>query len=170
LGWAHQQVAGFLALWVIGYGVVQALAPLLTGTRSGGSPDGRHVVGWAALLAILPALLAWQLQESVVAPIGTGPLVVAGLLLFGAVFAVNSSLHSYLIISYAQRDAVSLDVGFYYMANAMGRLLGTVLSGWLYQDYGLVTCLWVSAGFVLLAAVLSSGLPRYSDNAAQSVR
>jgi predicted MFS family arabinose efflux permease len=76
------------------------------------------------------------------------------------VFAVNSSLHSYLIVSFADKDAVSLDVGFYYMANAMGRLIGTVLSGWVYQNYGLEACLWISCGFVILAALLSLGLPK----------
>jgi len=73
---------------------------------------------------------------------------------------VNSSLHSYLIVSYAKEDGVSLDVGFYYMSNALGRLMGTLLSGWLYQQYGLATCLWWSSLFVLLAALCSLGLPR----------
>ena len=71
-------------------------------------------------------------------------MIVLGLLSFGVLFAVNSSLHSYLIVSYAQEDGVSLDVGFYYMSNAMGRLLGTVLSGWVYQQWGLAACLWIS--------------------------
>ena len=84
-----------------------------------------------------------------------------GLLVFGVLFAINSSLHSYLIVSYADEDGVSLDVGFYYMANAMGRLIGTLLSGWLFQAYGLAICLLVSSGFVLLAAMLSAGLPRH---------
>ena len=78
---------------------------------------------------------------------------------FGALFAINSALHSFLIISHARHDGVSLDVGFYYMANAMGRLLGTVLSGWIFQAYGLAACLWVSSAFVALAAALSLLLP-----------
>jgi len=82
------------------------------------------------------------------------------LLVFGALFAVNSSLHSFLIVSYATADGVSLDVGFYYMANAMGRLVGTVLSGWIFQAWGLEACLWISTVFVALAALLSMGLPR----------
>jgi len=85
-----------------------------------------------------------------------------GLLVFGVIFAINSSLHSYLIVSYANADGVSLDVGFYYMANALGRLIGTVLSGWVFQTYGLVACLWVSAGFVALAALISLALPKQS--------
>jgi predicted MFS family arabinose efflux permease len=75
---------------------------------------------------------------------------------------VNSSLHSYLIVSYAKEDGVSLDVGFYYMSNAMGRLIGTLLSGWVFQAYGLQACLWVSSLFVLLAAIISLRLPRHT--------
>jgi len=91
-------------------------------------------------------------------------VVIIGLLLFGAVFAINSSLHSYLIVSYAGRDGVSLDVGFYYMANALGRLAGTVLSGWVFQVAGqgvagLAACLWISAGMLLATVIISLGLP-----------
>ena len=82
-----------------------------------------------------------------------------GLLAFGMLFAINSSVHSYLIVSHASRDGVSLDVGFYYMANALGRLLGTVLSGWLFQRFGLEMCLWVSALFVALSALIVIKLP-----------
>ena len=89
-------------------------------------------------------------------------MLLGGLLLFGVLFAVNSSLHSYLIVSYAKEDGVSLDVGFYYMSNALGRLLGTLLSGWVYQDYGLQACLWISSIFVALAALISLGLPRHA--------
>jgi len=81
--------------------------------------------------------------------------------MFGVLFAVNSSLHSYLIVSYADADGVSLDVGFYYMANALGRLLGTVLSGWVYQIAGIEACLAISAVLVALASISSIGLPRH---------
>ncbi len=77
-----------------------------------------------------------------------------------AVFALNSAIHSYLIVSYASADGVSLDVGFYYMANAAGRLLGTACSGWIYQAYGIDVCLAVSAGFLLIVVLLSARLPR----------
>ena len=93
-------------------------------------------------------------------------MLVIGLMLFGALFAVNSSLHSYLILSYAKEDGVSMDVGFYYMANAMGRLLGTVLSGWVYQAYGLPACLWVSCAFLLATACISVALPRHNTPSA----
>lgn len=87
-------------------------------------------------------------------------VIVIGLLIFGGIFAVNSSLHSYLIVSYAKGDGVSMDVGFYYMANAMGRLVGTILSGWVFQVAGFAACLWVSFGFLLLAALISIKLPK----------
>ncbi|MFO6425218.1 organoarsenical effux MFS transporter ArsJ [Motilimonas sp. KMU-193] len=158
-GWSHSQVGGFLALWIIGYGVVQGFAPYLTGKRRGVVPNGRSAVYWALLLTSVTALIAlsieYQWQVEVV--------LIAGLLLFGAVFAVNSSLHSYLIVSYAKQDGASLDVGFYYMANAMGRLIGTVLSGWVFQSYGLAMCLWVSAAMLLLTSAISIMLPKVRD-------
>jgi predicted MFS family arabinose efflux permease len=160
LGWNHAQTGGFLALWIIGYGAVQALAPRIT-SRTGSVPDGRSATLWAASLALLPAAIAVGLGA------GADPatILISGLLLFGVLFAVNSSLHSYLIVSYASRDGVSLDIGFYYMANAMGRLLGTVLSGWVFQAAGqgtpgLAACLWISAAMLAAAVIISRGLPR----------
>ena len=89
-----------------------------------------------------------------------GLVVVVGLIIFGAIFAVNSAVHSYLIVSYAEADGVSLDVGFYYMSNAAGRLLGTVCSGWIYQVWGFEVCLLASAALVALATVVSMALPK----------
>lgn len=157
--WDHWTVGGFLALWIIAYGFIQGFAPKLTGSQSGRVPDGGDALKWALALAVFPALIAvafefdWYTQQ----------VLIIGLLAFGALFAINSSLHSYLIVSYAGEDGVSLDVGFYYMANAMGRLIGTVLSGWLYQEYGLALCLWVSTAFILLTAVISLGLPKHKQ-------
>lgn len=163
-GWDFWQVGGFLALWVIGYGLVQSLAPAITGKKRGQVPDGRAAFAWALLLAGLPAGIASGLDS------GISPQVVllGGLLVFGALFAVNSSLHSYLIVSYATADGVSLDVGFYYMSNALGRLLGTLLSGWVYQRYGLEACLWISSAFVLFAALISMRLPHHSREDARA--
>jgi MFS family permease len=162
--WDHWWVGGFMACWVIGYGIVQSIAPSITsrvadtnrGADTKANTPAKLAFFWASLLAILPALIALALHFEFY--IQTSLIV--GLLIFGAVFAVNSSLHSYLIVSFADKDAVSLDVGFYYMANAMGRLIGTVLSGWVYQNYGLEACLWISCGFVILAALLSLGLEK----------
>lgn len=135
-GWDFSTVGGFLAAWVIGYGIVQSLAPNITGKKRGQVPDGRAAFLWALALAGLPAAMALGLSQQAV--------LLGGLVVFGALFAVNSSLHSYLIVSYAKEDGVSLDVGFYYMSNAIGRLAGTLLSGWVYQGYGLAACLWIS--------------------------
>jgi len=161
LGWDFWKVGGFLATWVIGYGIVQSLAPHITGKKRGHVPDGRTAFFWALALAGLPAAIALGLDS--------GPahgVLLGGLMVFGVLFAVNSSLHSYLIVSYAKEDGVSLDVGFYYMSNAIGRLIGTLLSGWVYQVYGLGACLWISSIFVVLAAVASAGLARHVDSVA----
>ncbi len=155
-GWSHWAVGSFLALWVIGYGFVQGIAPTLTGKSKGRLPDGKAASVWALALAIVPAVIAALLVVDLFPQVS----LLAGLLIFGSLFAVNSSLHSYLIVSYADSEAVSLDVGFYYMANALGRLIGTVLSGWLYQSFGLVACLLVSTLFIVLAALLSLKLPK----------
>ena len=156
LGWTFTQVGGFLALWVIGYGIVQASAPrLVRRSHHGAGPGGGTARLWAFVLALFPAGIALALH------LGWNPAVVlvAGLILFGAVFAINSAVHSYLILAYSEFDKVSMNVGFYYMANAGGRLTGTVLSGWAYQVSGLEGCLWWSTAFVLAAALLSFGLP-----------
>lgn len=166
LGWDHWSVGGFLALWVIGYGFVQGFAPLLTGKAKGKVPDGSTAVIWALALSTTPALIAVAMHvdfTTLVLPLTLNitHIIVGGLLVFGALFAINSSLHSYLIVSYANADSVSLDVGFYYMANALGRLMGTVLSGGIFQRYGLEACLAISSGFVLAAAVVSLALPKH---------
>ncbi|WP_413285575.1 organoarsenical effux MFS transporter ArsJ [Vibrio sp. MA40-2] len=155
-GWDHLWVGGFLALWVIAYGVVQALAPKITGKAQGKVPDGSAAVVWVGLLTVITGIVAYGVQ------IEWRPelVIIVGLLAFGAVFAVNSSLHSYLIVSYAKGDGVSLDVGFYYMANAMGRLIGTILSGWVFQVAGLSACLWVSFVFLALTTFISIYLPK----------
>ena len=158
-GWSFWKVGGFLAAWVIGYGIVQSFAPNITGKKRGHVPDGRTAFLWALALAGLPAAIALGLNTG----LSQQAVLLGGLMLFGALFAVNSSLHSYLIVAYAKEDGVSLDVGFYYMSNAMGRLMGTVLSGWVYQMYGLGACLWISSAFVSLAALVSIALPRHAE-------
>ncbi|EIC21781.1 organoarsenical effux MFS transporter ArsJ [Thiorhodovibrio frisius] len=192
LGWSSTQVGAFLALWVIGYGFVQAGAPVLLrgravtdaeGRVSRAGPGGASARGWALVLALIPAAMALamihgpdkfpKLAESFAARSGLdlswlatlttgqlqGDILIVGLVLFGIVFAINSALHSYLILAYSDFQKVSMNVGFYYMANAGGRLIGTVLSGLIYQTQGLTGCLWWSAGFVLAAFALSLPLP-----------
>ncbi len=150
LGWSFWQVGSFLAVWVIGYGAVQAAAP-----RYVRDPDGRTATRLAFALALLPAGIAGVLSTGADA----GVVLVAGLIVFGVMFALNSAVHSYLILVYAEGDKVAMNVGFYYMANAAGRLAGTILSGALYQWQGLQACLWASAAFVLVAGLLSRSLP-----------
>ena len=159
-GWDHWAVGGFLALWIIGYGIIQGFAPSIT-RQDRGVPDGRAAFNWALLLSGIPLGIGLFLYFSPVVLLG-------GLLLFGVVFAINSSLHSYLIVHYADADGVSMDVGFYYMANAMGRLMGTVLSGYLYQVYGLAACLFVSFALVAGAAAFSLLLPASGASAENS--
>ncbi|MFL2523314.1 MAG: organoarsenical effux MFS transporter ArsJ [Candidatus Azotimanducaceae bacterium] len=158
LGWSSVSVGTFLALWIIGYGFIQAMAPSITPRLDGRVPDGRTALLWGLTLALVPLGIAACLQ------LGFDPaaVVVIGLALFALVFAMNSAVHSFLVVSYADADGVSLDVGFYYMANAAGRLLGTVCSGWMYQSYGLVACLGLSAVLIVLVALVSSKLPRHS--------
>jgi predicted MFS family arabinose efflux permease len=152
LGWSHESVGVFFATWIIGYGAIQSQAQRIIGL----TPTGKAAVIWCAILTVLTLLLTaavysdYQLQIT----------IVVGLLIFGAVFAINSSLHSYLIVHYANSDRVSMDVGFYYMANAMGRLLGTVLSGVLYQQSGFIACLAASAAFLFLSTIFSLKLDR----------
>ena len=111
---------------------------------------------WLIPLMLVPVLIGLGVEHST----SLNLIIIAGLLIFGAVFAVNSSLHSYLIVSYAKADGVSLDVGFYYMANAMGRLIGTVLSGWVFQAYGLTMCLYISSVLLITAMIVSLWLPK----------
>ncbi|GLP99684.1 MFS transporter [Methylophaga thalassica] len=156
-GWDHWYVGGFLALWVIGYGAVQGFTPRLTTRSKHRLPDGKDALFWALALSLIPVMIAVALSYNWHKEL----VLIVGLMIFGVLFAINSALHSYLIVSYAGEDGVSLDVGFYYMANAMGRLIGTVLSGWLYQSYGLGFCLWVSALFIVITAVISLYLPKH---------
>jgi predicted MFS family arabinose efflux permease len=161
-GWRFLEVGGFLAAWTIAYGAIQAVAPSFV-TRS---PDGltREVPAarlWAALLVAVPVVLALAMA----APGLWRPdiVLVAGLALFGFPFAVNSSLHSYLILAYAGSEKAAEDVGFYYAANAAGRLLGIILSGLLYQADGIIACLVGSAIMLGICWLVTFLLPSLRD-------
>ncbi|MGB3493728.1 MAG: organoarsenical effux MFS transporter ArsJ [Elainellaceae cyanobacterium] len=156
LNWTFEQVGGFLAIWVIGYGVVQSLAPtLLKRFGSGKPPQASTIRFWTGFLIAIPVAIAIALQTGR----SPGATIIIGLMAFGVVFAFNSAVHSYLVLAYTADDQVALNVGFYYMANSGGRLAGTVLSGLIFQLYGLVGCLWISAIFVLLAELITLKLP-----------
>lgn len=156
LGLSFTQVGGFLALWVIGYGVVQAAVPSLLrlfGSRE--AVNGAVARNWAFALLLLPLAILAALKLHL-PPFAS---ITVGLAVFAVVFAVNSAVHSYLVLAYSDADTVSVDVGFYYMANAGGRLLGTLLSGLLYEYGGFTSSLAGSAVMILISAISSFKLP-----------
>jgi predicted MFS family arabinose efflux permease len=157
-GWSFVQVGGFLAAWTIAYGVVQAAAPRIVSRSADGlSLEVPAARVWTLLLAAIPVILAIALQFAQL--LRPDLIVAVGLALFGIAFAVNSSLHSYLILAYAGSEKAAEDVGFYYAANAGGRLIGTLLSGLLYQMGGMTGCLAGSAAMLLLCWLLALMLP-----------
>lgn len=156
LGWPSGRIGAFLAAWLIGYGVVQSSAPrLLRRSTAGADAEIGAARTWSFVLGIVSIAMAVGVALDVAVTL----VVVGGLIVFGVVFAINSSLHSYLILAYSQGDDVSLDVGFYYSANAAGRLVGTLLSGVLYLWGGLDAALWGSATFVVVTWMLTLRLP-----------
>ncbi len=157
LQWDFEQIGSFFALWIIGYGILQALAPsLLKTNKQALSPDGKTTQGLALLLMILPVAMALALYQQ----FDPAYVIIIGLSLFAVIFALNSAVHSYLIVEWSDHDKIAMNVGFYYMANAGGRLAGTILSGLVYQQYSLVGCLISSSLFVAAAALISAKLPQ----------
>ncbi len=157
LHWSFWQVGAFCAAWFIGYGFVQAMVPEIlrqAGARQGVTGDTARL--WVFALVAIPLFLALALQ------VGANPAatLMIGLAVFMVVFAINSAVHSYLILAYSGDDEVAVNVGFYYMANAGGRLLGTLLSGLVFEFYGFVGCLLASGILLVAAGVLSFKLPR----------
>jgi MFS family permease len=165
LGWPFWQAGAFMAVWIIGYGFVQAITPALklkSRNHPRSEPDASTAFRLAVVLAVVPIAIALSLRHG----LDPAMTVTGGLVLFGVAFALNSAVHSYLILAFTGDDRASMNVGFYYMANAGGRLAGTILSGWLYQigaalgaTAGIEWCLWASAAFIILAALLTYFLP-----------
>ena len=161
LGWNFWEIGGFLGLRVIGYGFVQGGAPSLRRLWGQSTTPGASAVQfWSAVLSAIPALIAIALWRNS----DPGLAITAGLAAFGVVFAMNSSIHSYMVLAYTDAESVSLNVGFYYMANATGRLVGTLLSGAVFMlgrtaSGGMQACLWVSSLMVLLSWLSSLKLP-----------
>lgn len=147
--WSHNQVGAFLAGWIIIYGVVQALAPQISGRSKKQAPTALLMSNWAWALTFLTFIMLSALLF-----FKTAYVVPIGLIFFSVVFAMNSALHSYGIVAIAKQDGVSLDVGFYYMANALGRLIGTILSGVVFQFYGIEACLAFAVVLSAMAAIL----------------
>lgn len=155
LNWHHTHVGTLMAAWVILYGFVQSFTPKILGFKSiKHAPSGKTATKAAA--ALLAAPLAMIIAAMFNLPMAL--IVIVGLLSFAIVFAINSAIHSYLILAYATNDNVSLDVGFYYMSNAAGRLIGTLLSGLIYQEFGFIACIWGSALMIACCTAISSFL------------
>jgi len=154
--WNFSEVGGFMAVWVMLYGGVQSMAPALLKKRNQGkAPSGKMARDLTLALFLCMAVIAGLFYIG----IALEWVVVIGLYLFGALFALNSSVHSFLVLDYADDDKAAVNVGFYYMANAGGRLLGTLLSGLLFQVGGVGVCLVGSAAFLLISTLISRQLP-----------
>ncbi len=161
-GWTFTMVGGFMALWTIFYGLIQAAAPAIVKRSADGlSAEVPAARLWSALLAATPALIIAALASNL--PVSPDIVLVGGLCIFGAAFAVNSSIHSYLILAYAGSEKAAEDVGFYYAANAAGRFGGTLLSGLLYQWGGLNACLGGSAIMLAVCFLVTLLLPIRSN-------
>jgi MFS family permease len=152
VGWTFTEVGGFMAAWVIGYGLVQAAAPAMVKRSADGLTSEKRAAQFGAfVLAAIPVGIVLAIQSG----LDPAMAVVGGLALFGIAFAVNSSVHSYLILTFTDSDKVALNVGFYYMANAGGRLVGSLLSGLSYQLWGLSGCLLTASALLAIAGLIT---------------
>jgi len=165
LDWSHEGVGAFMALWIIGYGIVQSSAPRLLTLRGGAMDEVAATRTWGLVLSVVSLGIA----VGVAFDIARTTVIVGGLVIFGVVFAMNSSLHSFLVLAYSDDDEVALDVGFYYSANAVGRLVGTLASGLLYLWGGLAAALWGSVVFVVMTWLLARRLAPLPDHVSVSL-
>ncbi|HZX84928.1 MAG TPA: MFS transporter, partial [Reyranella sp.] len=162
-GWTFTMVGAFLALWTIGYGLVQAAAPAVVSRSADGlSREVPAARWWSLALALVPVLITVVLALN---PPNPTAVVVVGLAIFGIAFAVNSSVHSYLVLAYAGSEKAAEDVGFYYAANAAGRFIGILASGFLYQFGGIYACLIGSAVMLFICWFVTLALPTRTDSA-----
>jgi predicted MFS family arabinose efflux permease len=159
LGWSYAAVAFFLAMWIVGYGFAQSVV-----SRFFRGEELSVSMGSAAVAFLTATLIVFPLSIVVLTELGFDPgwVLVFGLMGYGVYFAINSIIHSYLVLLYSNRDKAATDVGFYYMANAGGRLAGTLMSGWVYRSDGISGCLLWSAGFLAVASIISLWLPTLS--------
>jgi hypothetical protein len=165
LGWSERGVGGFLALWVIGYGVLQSTAPKMLARGGRRIDEVGATERWALILGLVSAAIALLVAFD----IAVNWAIVGGLIVFGIAFAMNSSLHSYLVLAFSDDDSVALDVGFYYSANAAGRFVGTLLSGLLYLWGDLAAALWGSTIFVVITWICAQRLPPVPENVSISL-
>ncbi len=154
--WSHAQVGGFMAFWVIGYGFIQGLAPnILKYWTKGLAPTGKAAFNVSILLAVVMSVIVLFFAINFYPTY----FITVGIIIFGIVFALNSSVHSFLVLDYADGDKAATNVGFYYMANATGRLIGTLLSGLLFQFGGVLWALIGSALFIFISSIITKKLP-----------
>lgn len=147
-------IGAFMALWIIFYGYVQARAPAWLGANKRPAQDMVPLAArWALVLSVVPAIIAVFIVLQTDPTLFNAAFVALGLYVFGAIFAINSSLHSYLILQFSDSERVSMDVGFYYMANATGRFMGTLLSGVCYQYGGVIACLLAATLFLVISGL-----------------
>ncbi len=152
LNWSHTQIGSYMAAWVIGYGLVQSISPQIVNHNAN--------AGAARLWLLVLIVITGLMSGSIYLDFQPALTVLIGLIIFGFVFAINSSIHSYLILAFSDRDKVALNVGFYYMANAGGRLAGTLISGLAYQLGGMLFCLVAALGFLIASWLIALALPR----------
>jgi predicted MFS family arabinose efflux permease len=164
LGWSFEGIGAFLAAWVIGYGVVQSGAPSVMKIEVSSGEVRTSARIWSFVLFIFTGLLAVLVANDIARDI----TVVVGLLFFGVLFALNSSLHSYLILAFTEDDNdIAVNVGLYYSANAIGRLFGTLLSGLTYLWGGLTTALFTCCGFLAANWLISFTFPKKISSGTQ---
>jgi predicted MFS family arabinose efflux permease len=158
LHWPYARVGAFLAAWVIGYGIVQMLVPVLISKHRQQQSGSAAVAALILMIGLAAMVFAiWQQWPAL-------PTIIVGLTVYGFLFAINSGIHSYLVLAYGQREQIAMDVGFYYMANAGGRLIGTILSGYFYQTGGLLACMVSSLVFVILSWLIALRLPEVTQS------
>ena len=156
-GWSSAGVGAFMGCWILVYGFSQTSVPrVFDGSELARTMGSKSVAIWSGALSVFPALIAISLSIGAPAQLA----IIVGLYAYGFFFSVNSIIHSYLVLAYSDRDKASADVGFYYMANSGGRLMGSLLSGWVYQTQGIVGCLWWSVGCLVAAGIISLWLPK----------
>ena len=132
-------IGTFMAGWTVFYGFVQSITPKLVSNKNS---TRKQIEFWASTLTVIPLFLIplnFYTQDFLL------HITIFVLFVFGFVFAINSSIHSFLILKFTDKNRVTLDVGFYYMSNAFGRLMGTLLSGLSYQYGGFSACVLVAA-------------------------
>ena len=171
LEWTYMETGAFLAGWIIFYGAIQSATPkfILTPLKMHPIKSGHSIIPWSIILNIITIVLAITLMFVTinVSKIGLTLAITIGLFIFGFIFAINSSIHSFLILAYCHKDKVAMNVGFYYMSNAIGRLLGLLAGGFIFYYVNFATCIWVSAGFLVICNIVNFFLGEIPSDAHQ---